>query len=54
MGGNRIRVTYYDNQVKAYVNATYTYAVLDLWKEDPGVYEIVDAETGELLFRKGF
>lgn len=49
-GGNYIKVTFW--QRGEYLSAIYTYDVLDLWKSDRYVAEIIDAETGEVLFRK--
>lgn len=48
VGGKYIRITYW--QQGEYLNAVYTYDVLDLWQSDPYVIEILDAETGEVLY----
>lgn len=50
MGGNLIRVTFWRRG--EYLTEVYTYDVFDLWQSDPYVVEIMDNETGEVLFRK--
>lgn len=49
----KIKVTYFDAIRKVRKVAYFTREVLRLWKKDPACLEIMDCETGEILFARG-
>lgn len=49
----KIRVRYYSPTTDKVITATYTTDTFELWKTDCYCIDIMDCETGEMLYIKG-
>ena len=53
MESRKIRVQYYSPIANKIMAVTYTTDTFDLWKTDCHCIDIMDCETGEMLYIKG-